>query len=235
MGIFFCLTPSIHTMPKSQDEVERQLANMISFILAEADEKAKEINVRADEEFNIERTRIVQEEKKRINEDFAQRMKLVEVQKKIAYSNKLNQCRLSSLKAREDAIHGILAEAQSKLVSLTKDEGDYKELLEKLILQALLKMREQEVSIICREQDTKIVESVIPGAINKFKDLTGISADITIEKRHKLAPGPKEGHRGPTCSGGIVLSALQGKILCNNTFEQRLALASEGLLPEIRG
>lgn len=36
-------------------------------------------------------------------------------------------------------------------------------------------------------------------------------------------------------SGGVVLSALQGKILCNNTFEQRLALASEGLLPEIRG
>lgn len=70
-------------MPKSQDEVERQLANMISFILAEADEKAKEINVRADEEFNIERTRIVQEEKKRINEDFTQRMKLVEVQKKM--------------------------------------------------------------------------------------------------------------------------------------------------------
>lgn len=70
-------------MPKSQDEVERQLANMISFILAEADEKAKEINVRADEEFNIERTRIVQEEKKRINEDFAQRTKLVEVQRKM--------------------------------------------------------------------------------------------------------------------------------------------------------
>lgn len=54
-----------------------------------------------------------------------------------AYSNKLNQCRLSSLKAREDAIHGILAEAQGKLVSLTKDEGDYKELLEKLVLQVI--------------------------------------------------------------------------------------------------
>jgi len=27
---------------------------------------------------------------------------------------------------------------------------------------------------------------------------------------------------------------MGGRILCNNTFEQRLALASEGLLPEIR-
>ena len=35
-------------------------------------------------------------------------------------------------------------------------------------------------------------------------------------------------------SGGIVLSAREGRIVCNNTLEQRLALASEGLLPEIR-
>ena len=70
-------------MAKSGDEVERQLKNMISFILAEADEKAKEINVRAEEEFNIEKTSIVQEEKKRINEEYAQRMKLVEVEKKM--------------------------------------------------------------------------------------------------------------------------------------------------------
>jgi vacuolar-type H+-ATPase subunit E/Vma4 len=36
-------------------------------------------------------------------------------------------------------------------------------------------------------------------------------------------------------AGGIVLAAKEGKILCNNTLEQRLSLASEGLLPEIRG
>lgn len=66
-------------------------------------------------------------------------------------------------------------------------------------------MREQEVSIICREQDTKIVESVIPSVVGKFKDLTGINANITIEKRHKLAPGPKEGHRGPTWFVEILL------------------------------
>ena len=70
-------------MAKSAEEVEKQLKNMISFIIAEAEEKAKEINVRAEEEFNIEKTSIVQDEKKRINEEFAQRMKLVEVQKKM--------------------------------------------------------------------------------------------------------------------------------------------------------
>merc|ERR1712137_993014 len=197
-------------MAKSGDEVERQLKNMISFILAEADEKAKEINVRAEEEFNIEKTSIVQEEKKRINEEYAQRMKLVEVQKKIAHSNQLNQCRLSSLKARENSIYEILNETQQKLVSLTQDEGEYKKLLESLVLQALLKMKEQEISIICREQDHALVESIIPSVIGQFKEKTNITAKLTVEKKHRLAPGPKDGYKGATCSGGIVLSALSG-------------------------
>eukprot|EP00339_Tiarina_fusa_P011233 CAMPEP_0117028468 /NCGR_PEP_ID=MMETSP0472-20121206/20695_1 /TAXON_ID=693140 ORGANISM="Tiarina fusus, Strain LIS" /NCGR_SAMPLE_ID=MMETSP0472 /ASSEMBLY_ACC=CAM_ASM_000603 /LENGTH=233 /DNA_ID=CAMNT_0004735961 /DNA_START=31 /DNA_END=732 /DNA_ORIENTATION=- len=221
-------------MAKTGDEVERQLQNMINFISAEAEEKAKEINFRAEEEFNIEKTRIVQEEKKRIDEDYAQRMKLVEVQKKIAHSNQLNQCRLASLKARETSIYNILGEAQGQLANLAKDEGDYKKLLEALILQALLKMKEQDINIICREQDTKLVEAVLPAVVEKFKEKTGITANLTVEKKHRLAPAPREGYKGPTCSGGVVLSALGGKILCNNTFEQRLALASEGLLPEIR-
>merc|ERR1712062_464263 len=207
---------------------------MISFIIAEAEEKAKEINVRAEEEFNIEKTSIGQEEKKRINEEFAQRMKLVEVQKKIAHSNQLNQCRLSSLKARENAIYEILNETQGNLKSLTENEGGYKTLLESLVLQALLKMKEQEISIICREQDHALVESIIPTVVGQFKEKTNITAKLTVDKKHRLAPGPKDGYKGATCSGGIVLSALGGKILCNNTFEQRLALASEGLLPEIR-
>merc|ERR1712137_483481 len=221
-------------MAKTGDEVEKQLANMISFIRAEADEKAREINFRAEEEFNIEKARIVQEEKKRINEDYAQRMKLVEVQKKIAHSNQLNQCRLASLKARETSIYSILSETQGELKSLTQDEGQYKDLLEALILQALLKMKEQEVSIICRDEDTKLVESILDTVVKRYKGKTNITAKITVEKKHKLAPGPKQGYKGPTCAGGVVLSALGGRILCNNTFEQRLALASEGLLPEIR-
>merc|ERR1712130_469566 len=148
-------------MAKSGEEVERQLKNMISFILAEADEKAKEINVRAEEEFNIEKTSIVQEEKKRINEEYAQRMKLVE-EEKIAYSNQLNQSRLGSLKARETSIQNILTETQGRLGGLTQDRNQYQALLSGLIFQSLMKMREQEVTIICRAEDDDLVKAAIP-------------------------------------------------------------------------
>lgn len=35
-------------------------------------------------------------------------------------------------------------------------------------------------------------------------------------------------------SGGVVLSAQEGRIVCSNTLDQRLQLAYEQLLPEIR-
>merc|ERR1712137_51364 len=221
------------TMSKSADEVEKQLNNMISFIHAEAREKVQEINVRAEEDFNIEKTSIIQEEKKRINEDFEQKCKQIDVQKKITYSNQLNACRLATLKAREAAIQEIFQVAQSKLVGLTADKAAYKNLIQQLILQALMKLREAEVSVICRREDDDIVKEALPGAIEAYKQKSGIDAKVTVEAKHKLAPAPS-GKPGAFCSGGIVLAAKEGRILCNNTLDQRISLASEGLLPEIR-
>merc|ERR1712054_108437 len=133
--------------------------------------------------------------------------------KKIARSNQLNQCRLASLKAREDAIYEILKETQGELKTLTEDPEKYKKLLENLILQALLKMEEQEVSIVCRKEDHDLVSAIIPNVVAQYKEKSGISAKLTVEQKHRLAPGPKDGHKGPTCAGGIVLSALGGRML----------------------
>ena len=221
-------------MAKSQDEVEKQLSNMISFIHAEAKEKAKEINVRAEEEFNIEKTSLVQEGKKRVNEEFEQKFKQIDVQRKITYSNQLNQCRLAVLKSRDQSIQNILLEAQGRLTALSSDQQAYKTLLKQLILQALMKLREDKVTVVCRAEDDELVTAAIPDAVNEYRERTGVSATLVVEKRHRLAPGPGKG-KGPTCAGGVVLAAKEGKILCNNTLEQRLSLASEGLLPEIRG
>jgi len=220
-------------MAKSQDEVEKQLSNMISFIHAEAKEKAKEINVRAEEEFNIEKTSLVQEGKKRVNEEFEQKFKQIDVQRKITYSNQLNQCRIAVLKARDQSIQSILLDAQSRLVALSSNPQHYKTLLTQLIVQALMKLREDRVTVVCRAEDDDIVTAAIPDAVRDYQQRTGVTATLIVEKRHRLAPGPGKA-KGASCAGGIVLAAKEGKILCNNTLEQRLSLASEGLLPEIR-
>jgi len=161
-------------------------------------------------------------------------MKKVEVSRKIAQSNQLNQCRLAILRARETAIQQIFTEAQERLLSLTNDKNRYVKMLEKLILQGLLKLKEQEVQILCRAEDHELVVKAVPEAIRLYRDKSGIQASIEVVEKHRLAPGPQPGNKGAFCSGGVVLSARDGRIMCNNTLDQRLGLAAENLLPEIR-
>lgn len=60
------------------EEVQKQLDHMVKFIYREADEKANEIKAKAQEEFSIEKQRIVQEEKQKIQKYFEQKEKTTE-------------------------------------------------------------------------------------------------------------------------------------------------------------
>lgn len=67
---------------------------MMAFIEQEANEKAEEIDAKAEEEFNIEKGRLVQQQRLKIMEYYEKKEKQVELQKKIQSSNMLNQARL---------------------------------------------------------------------------------------------------------------------------------------------
>ena len=67
----------------NENEVRRQLHNMVAFIKQEADEKASEILAKAREDYAIEKARIVQAGKRRIAKDFDAKEKQVEVQRKM--------------------------------------------------------------------------------------------------------------------------------------------------------
>jgi hypothetical protein len=107
---------------------------MVQFIHQEAKEKANEIKLKTDEEFNIEKLRMVEAEKQKIRAEYERKEKQVEVQKRIAQSNEVRFSRLKALKARDDAMQGVLAEAASKLPSLVSSAG-YGNLLESLVLE----------------------------------------------------------------------------------------------------
>lgn len=63
--------------------VQKQITNMISFIEKEAQEKASEIRVKAEEEFTIEKARVVQSQKQKINSEFEKKEKQVLINKKM--------------------------------------------------------------------------------------------------------------------------------------------------------
>lgn len=71
-----------------------QIKHMMAFIEQEANEKAEEVDAKAEEEFNIEKGRLVQQQRLKIMEYYEKKEKQVELQKKIQSSNMLNQARL---------------------------------------------------------------------------------------------------------------------------------------------
>jgi len=214
------------------EEVQKQLDHMVKFIYREADEKASEIQAKAQEEFSIEKARIVQEEKLKIMKEYERKEKQIEVKKKIAFSNELNLARLRLLKAREEGVQLLLAEAHQLLSEVSKDPVKYKALLLQIIVQGLLKLEEQSLRVVCRKQDLELVKGLLRGAEAEYHKLTGIECTLTIENDTFLPAGSDKGVQG--CSGGVILSTEDGKIICSNTLDARLSMAFEQNLPAIR-
>lgn len=118
-----------------------QIKHMMAFIEQEANEKAEEIDAKAEEEFNIEKGRLVQQQRLKIMEYYEKKEKQVELQKKIQSSNMLNQARLKVLKVREDHVKTVLDEARLRLGEVTKDQAKYSDVVRTLIVQGLFQVR----------------------------------------------------------------------------------------------
>ncbi|KAE9417525.1 hypothetical protein Angca_006691 [Angiostrongylus cantonensis] len=215
----------------SDNDVQKQLRHMMAFIEQEANEKAEEIDAKAEEEFNIEKGRLVQQQRQKIMEFYEKKEKQVELQRKIQSSNSLNEGRLMCLKAREDHIRNVLEEARMNLSKISADQARYPAILKGLIMQArlfedaLLQLLEKEVLLQCREKDLHLVERLLPECLDSLEKEWGEKTSVTIDKQHYL---PIES------AGGVVLSSKGGKIKVLSTLESRLDLIASQIIPQIR-
>ncbi|OWM81601.1 V-type proton ATPase subunit E2 [Punica granatum] len=217
-------------------DVSKQIQQMIRFIRQEAEEKANEISVSAEEEFNIEKLQIVDSEKKKIRQEYERKAKQVEVRKKIEYSMQLNACRLKYLQAQDDVVNSMKEAATKELLRVSNNKNSYKKLLKDLIVQSLLRLKEPAVLLRCREVDRKLVESILEKAKKEYADKAKTQPPtITLGEGVFLPPPPKsaDSHE-PSCSGGVVLASQDGKIVCENTLDARLDVVFRQKLPEIR-
>ncbi|XP_045618422.1 V-type proton ATPase subunit E-like [Procambarus clarkii] len=212
-------------MALSDADVQKQIHHMMAFIEQEANEKAEEIDARAEEEFTIEKGRLVQQNRLKIIEYYERKEKQVELQKKIGASNLLNKSRLEVLKAQESHIKNVLHEAQQKLNVISHDVGAYSKLLEDLLCQGLCQLLEPHLMVRCRRVDQALVEQAIVRALISYKNLSGRDAKLDIDTSNWL---PAE------ICGGIELVTRANRIKISNTLEARLEMLSQQMLPEIR-
>lgn len=71
------------TKPLSDEEANKEMRKMVAFIMQEASEKCREIGIKADEEFNIEKAKLVHQETAFIEQQFQKRFKQAEVKRKM--------------------------------------------------------------------------------------------------------------------------------------------------------
>ncbi|XP_063680733.1 V-type proton ATPase subunit E-like [Bolinopsis microptera] len=206
-------------------EVERQIQQMIQFIDHEADEKEVEILAKADEEFNIEKGRLVEQEKQKIRSFYEKKEKNAELQKKIQLSNLQNQARLKLLKQREDHLDEVVVNTTEKLRSMTSDIGKYQNMLQGLITQGLCQLLEPNVLIQCRQKDLQLVKEVLDKALKRYTELSKLDVVIKVDEKTFLASD---------IAGGVQLSARDGKLLVTNTLEARLDQIVKQKIPEVR-
>jgi V-type H+-transporting ATPase subunit E len=266
-------------------QVERQIEQMVRFIKQEAEEKANEIKVSAEEvrayalaaerrsravcahaamlhalppsfhykpprynnqtmqrqEFNLEKLQLLEQEKAKIRKDYERREGQVEVKKKIEHSKTLNEQRLRVLAARDAAIQGVTAEARDKVREAAANPAAYRKLLQALIVQAMRKLGEPAAVVRCRQADLPLVKEVVEPARAQYKTQYGDDAPaLTVDSAAFLPPGPSGGKGGSggdaaaACSGGVVLTSADGRIVCSNTLDDRVGIAYQANLPAIR-
>jgi len=212
-------------MVLSDDDVKKQIDHMMAFIHQEAKEKAEEIEAKAEEEFNIDKGRLVQQERLKVMSYYEKREKQIDLQRKIQRSNFLNQSRLQFLKMQDDHIQKVLDEAREKLGEVVQDKGKYKQVLQGLLTQCLFQLLEPVALIRCRREDLELIKEVKDASLKVYREKTKNDCDLQIDSTNWLSPD---------CAGGVELTAKQGRIKVTNTLESRLYLLSRQMLPEVR-
>ena len=76
-------TASLLRKPLNEEDASKEMRKITAFILQEASEKAAEIKLRADEEFNMEKAKIFRAEMLSIEENHQRKLKALETKKKM--------------------------------------------------------------------------------------------------------------------------------------------------------
>ena len=224
----------------NEEDKNKRIKQMCSFIIQEAKEKVNEIKLKTENDFALEKQMMVHNAKLQLQAQFKQKEKDIEVERKIAVAKAEGASRVLKMNARESLIIDIKDTAVKALDKVTKDKSRYKEVLRKLIIQGLIKLNEPEVTVLCREADKKLVESLKSAVVEEYAKIimeaTGQQAKTTlmVNPNGEHLPPADDGSGAKSCAGGVKLLAHNGNLILDNTLDSRVGICYEQLMPVIR-
>ena len=166
-----------------------ELKKMTAFIRQEALEKAKEIQIKADEEFAIEKSKLVRQETSAIDSNYEKKFKQASMSQQISRSTLSNKTRLKVLSARQELLDDLFEKARGKLGSYAEDKGKYQEMCKNLILEGAYALDEKKVAVRARKDDYDVVKKAIEGAKKEYKDQMKKDIAIELDERNPQPEG----------------------------------------------
>jgi V-type H+-transporting ATPase subunit E len=159
---------------------------MTAFIRQEALEKAREIQLKADEEFAIEKSKLVREEIASIDSSYEKKFKQASMSQQITRSTMANKTRIKVLSARQELLDKLFEEARKKLADTGSKSKNYEEVLKGLILEGMYMLAENKVTLRCRKADKEKVQNASKKASAEYKEKMGSESTAVVDEKDWL-------------------------------------------------
>ncbi len=223
---------------------DRQIAQMCKFIKQEAKEKANEIAIKTNHDFNKEKQLKVLNAKKKIDAAFASKMERLDSDKKVERSKAVGATRRKKGICAHELVQKVKDDALNHLEQQIKSNpSGYEKLMTQILVESITKLNEVNITVECLPRDAALVTKLLATALAAYKE--------AVKAQHKEDPIKYETQLAVSgkCSvsldssrplseksyiGGVKCVGLNGRIVCDNTLNTRLSLATEALLPTIR-
>jgi len=237
---------------------------MVGFIRQEAEERARELAVEAEEEYNVAKLGAVEAGRRRLRLDYERRAAGLAGQARVDASRRLGETRLRVLGAKQAVLDHVVAEARRELARTAADPGRYVPLLTALVAQGVARLwtppedsaasssSQQQAPFVVRvrEADRALAEGCLGPARAAAAQRLGVDVGLVPPARlddasRSLPPAPdaaaasasREGDdhaERASCLGGCVVLSPDGRIRSTNTLDDRLRVAVEEGLPGLQ-
>ena len=162
---------------------------MTAFIRQEALEKAKEIEIKADEEFAIEKSKLVRQETSTIDSTYAKKNKQASMSQQITRSTLANKTRIKVLSARQELLDELFEKAKDKLASYSEDKEKYEGMCKGLILEGMYALNEYKVGVRARKADYDVVKKAMEAAKKEYTEKVGKDIAVELDEKNPQPDG----------------------------------------------
>ena len=97
----------------------------------------------------------------------------------------------------------------------------------------MLRMMEKTVYVETRREHHNIIKQILPACEQEFKQIMKRETGKDMEATLQMSEYSLE-ERNKNIIGGVFMRSSDGRIVCDNSFDARINLIFEHLLPVIR-